>query len=94
MQLAKFTYSSLKKGLEQQTKKKVDALKSLILSNETYELKQIDSMFPQNMINDLVRHRPKNISKLQDTINLNKLHYKAKRENCIISVKRHCVLHF
>ena len=80
--------------MKQQTKKKVDALKSLIFSNKTYELKQIESMFPQNMINDLVRHRQKNITKLQDTINLNKLHYKAKRANCIISVKRHCVLHF
>ena len=47
---AKFTYSSLGKALEKQTEKWADALKSLDICYKTDELKQIESMFPQNHV--------------------------------------------
>ena len=40
------TYSSLGKFIEKQTKKQVDALKSLNLSNKIDELNQIKTIFP------------------------------------------------
>ena len=51
---AKYTYSSLAKALEKQREKQVDALKSQSISNKTYQLKQIDSIFPQDQMNDLM----------------------------------------
>ena len=42
---AKFTYSPLGKALEKQTKKQVDALKSLKISNKTDELKKFKVYF-------------------------------------------------
>ena len=50
MEQATFTYSPLGKALEQQTKKQVDVLKSLILSNKIDELKQIESKFPEKQV--------------------------------------------
>ena len=52
---AKFTYSPLGKAFEKQTEKQVDAKKFLKLSfDKTNELKQIKSLFPQNMVNKMV----------------------------------------
>ena len=42
---SKSTYSPLGKALEKQTKKQVDASKSLNFSNKIDELKQIESIF-------------------------------------------------
>ena len=51
---AKFTYSPFGKTLEKQTKKQVDTLNSLVPSNKRDELKQIESIFPKNLMNDLI----------------------------------------
>ena len=48
---AKFEYSPLEKAFEKQTEKQVGAIKSLNLSNK---LKQIDGIFSQNLMNDLI----------------------------------------
>ena len=56
---AKFTYSPLGKALRKQTKKQVDALKSLNLSNKIDGLKQIENIFPQNQLNDKIIHNLK-----------------------------------
>ena len=47
-----YKYSPLRKALEKQTKKQVDALKYLHFSNKINELTQIKSIFQQNMWND------------------------------------------
>ena len=60
---AKFTYSPLGKPFEKQTEIQVDAIKSLDLSNK---LKRIEGIFPQNLMNDLIRAKLKEIVKLQD----------------------------
>ena len=75
---ATFTYSLLGKALEKQTKKQVDALKSLKISNKMDELRQIENTFPQNQRNDLILHRLEEIIQLQNDIKLNVLNYKAK----------------
>ena len=51
---AKFTYSLFRKALEKQTEQQFDALKSLNVFNKTDELKQIDSTFTRNFLNDLI----------------------------------------
>ena len=60
MEQVKFAYFPLEK--------QVGAIKSLDLSNKKDELKQIEGMFPQNSMNDLVRAKVKEIVKLQDII--------------------------
>ena len=52
----KFAYSSLGKAFEKQTEKQVYAIKSLDPFNM---LKQIEGMFPQNLMNDLFRAKLK-----------------------------------
>ena len=54
---AKCTYSPFGKALGKQTEKQIDALKSLNLSNKTNELKQIECIFPKNLLNDLVIYK-------------------------------------
>ena len=61
---AKFAYSPLGKVFEKQTEKQVGALKSLDLYNKKDELKQIDDIFSQNLMNDLIRDKLKEIIKL------------------------------
>ena len=51
---AKFAISPLGKAFEKQTEKQVGALKSLDLSNKKDELKQIEGIFPQNLMNGLI----------------------------------------
>ena len=58
------TYSPLKKTLEKQTEKQINALKSLNLSNETDELKRIESIFPKNLLIDLTKDKELEIFKL------------------------------
>ena len=47
----RFAYFTLGKVFEKQAKKQVDALKSLNLSAQ---LKQLESIFPQQQLNDLI----------------------------------------
>ena len=56
---AKFTYSPLKKALEKQTEKQVDALKILNLSNERDALKKISGIFSKKEMNDLITYELK-----------------------------------
>ena len=45
---AKFTY--LGEALEKQTERQINVLRSLKLSNKTNELKQIEGVFPKNLL--------------------------------------------
>ena len=60
--------SPLEKDLEKQTKKLVGALKSLGISNKKDEYKQIEGIFPKNILHDMMIKRLKEIIKLQDII--------------------------
>ena len=55
----KFTYSFLGKALEKQTEEQVDALPSLKLSDKTDELKQIEIIFPNNLLTNMINDRAK-----------------------------------
>ena len=46
----------------------VGAIKSLDISNKNYELRQTEHIFPQNLINDLILAKLKELVKLQDII--------------------------
>ena len=61
---SKFAYSHLGKAFEKQTERQVSALKSLDISNKKYKLKQIEGIFPQNFMNDLIRVKLNGIVKL------------------------------
>ena len=63
LEQAKFAYSPLGKAFEKQTEKQVDAIKFLNSSNK---LKQIEGIFPQNLMNDLIRAKLNEIVELQD----------------------------
>ena len=65
---AKFVYSPLGKAFKNQAEKQVGALKSLNPSNKKDELKQIEGIFPQNLMNDLIRDKLKEIVNFQDII--------------------------
>ena len=71
MEQAKFAYS-FGKAFEKQTEKQVDAIKSLDPSNK---LKPIEGICPQNLMNDLVRAKLKEIAELQDIIKKDDLNY-------------------
>ena len=73
---AKFAYSPLGKAFEKQIEKQVGAIKSLDPSNK---LKQIEGIFPKNLMNNLIRAKLKEIVELQDIINKDDLDYKSKR---------------
>ena len=72
---ANFTYSSLEKAFEKQTEKQVDAIKSLDSANR---LKQIGDIFPQKLMNDLIRAKLREIVELRDIIKKDDLNYKSK----------------
>ena len=65
------------KAFEKQTEKRVGAIKSLNRSNK---LKQIASIFAQNLMNDLIRAKLKEIIELQDIVKKNDLNYNSKRK--------------
>ena len=75
---AKFAYCPLEKTLEKPTEEQVGALKSSDTSNKKNELKQIEDIFLQNLMNDLIRVRLKEIVGLQDVIKKDDLIYKSK----------------
>ena len=70
---AKSAYPPLGKASENQTEKQVGTIKSLDLSNKKDELKQTDGIFPQNLMNDLIRVKLKKIVNLQDIIKTDNL---------------------
>ena len=78
---AKFEYSPLGKTLEKQTEKQVGSLKSLDTFNEKNELKQIEGIFRQNLMNDLIRVKLKQIVNSQYIIKKDNINYKSKRGN-------------
>ena len=55
----KFTHSLLGKALEKQTEKQVDELPSLNLSAKTDDLKQIENIFPKNLLTNVINDRAK-----------------------------------
>ena len=73
---AKFTYSALGKAFENQTKEQVKAMKDLNISDKTNELKQIEGIFPQSVLNDLISNKLKKVIDLQKSIELDKLKFK------------------
>ena len=84
----KFPCSPLGKAFVKQTDKQVGALKSLDLSNKKDELKQIEGIFPQNMTNDLVRAKLKEIVNFQNIIKTDQLYYKSKRRKVYINFSK------
>ena len=56
---AKFTYSPLGKAFEKQTKEQVKTIKDLNISDKAGELKQIEDIFPQKVLNDLISNKLK-----------------------------------
>ena len=70
---------ALIRAFEKRTEKHVDALKSLKICNKTDELKQIDVIFPNNQLNDLIINKLKEIMQLQNNIKLDDLEYTTKR---------------
>ena len=75
----KFTYSPKGKAFENQTERLVSGLKSLNSSNKKNDLKQIEGIFPQNLMNGLTDDSLKEIVNLKAIIKTVKLHYKSKR---------------
>ena len=73
---AKFTYSTLGKAFEKQTKEQFKAIKDLNISDKANELKQIENVFSKDVINDLIITKLKKIIELQ-----NKLNYKTYNFN-------------
>ena len=47
--------------------------------------KTIEGIFPQNLMDDLIRAKLKEIDKLQDVVKLDDLSYKSKREKTCFS---------
>ena len=64
------------KIFEKQTKEQLIAIKDLNISNKTNAFKQIESIFPQNVLNGLISVKLKKIIELQNSIELDKLNYK------------------
>ena len=69
--------------MEKQAKKQVDALKSLNLPNKIDELKEIESIFPQNQLNGLIIDKLKEIKELNESKSDN-LEYMTKRGNIFV----------
>ena len=82
--------------MENKTKKHVDALKSLHLSNKINGIKQTESIFPQNQFNDLIIDKLKEIKQLQNNINLDNNIYNIqhKEKNIMFLINIHYLLLF
>ena len=76
---AKFTNSPLGKAFQKQ-KKQVGVVTPLEIPYKRDELKKIEGIFPQNMMNDLICEKLKEIFNLQDNIKTDDLRYKLKRQ--------------
>ena len=67
-------YSPSGKAFEKQREKKIDILKSL-----DPKLEQIEGVFSQNLMNDLIHANIKEMAELQNVIKKDDLNYKLKR---------------
>ena len=67
-------YSPSGKATEKQREKKIDILKSL-----DPKLEQIEGVFSQNLMNDLIHANIKEMVELQNVIKKDDLNYKSKR---------------
>ena len=67
-------YSPSGKASEKQREKKIDILKSL-----DPKLEQIEGVFSQNLMNDLIHANIKEMVELQNVIKKDDLNYKSKR---------------
>ena len=76
---AKFTYSPLGKAFDKQTEKQIGSLKSLDLFNKKAELKKIEGIFSQSLINNLICAKLNKIVNWQDIIKKDIVNYKSKR---------------
>ena len=94
IQQAKFIYSPLVEVLEKQTKKLFDALKLLNISDKTDELKQIESIFPQNQFNASIIDLLNKTKQLQNNIKLNDLENTTKRRKHYSFSKYSCYWFF
>ena len=83
IQQAKFIYYPLGKAFERLTEKHIDALKSLNFPNKINELKQIESIFPKNQVNDLFIDKLKEIMKLQNNIKLDDLNLYSEKKKML-----------
>ena len=72
---ANLAYSHLEKAFKKQREKQIDAIKSLDPSNK---LKRIEGIFPQNLMNGLIRAKLKEIAELKDIFKKDDLNYKSK----------------
>ena len=66
---AKFTYSPLGKVFKEQTKEQAKAIKDLNTSDKRNKLKQIENIFPQNLLNDLVSDQIKKVLSYKTVLN-------------------------
>ena len=73
----KFVYSPLEKSFDKQTEKQAGASNSQDIFNKKDELKHIQGIFPQHLMNDLICVKTKEIIKLKD-IKKDDLNYKSK----------------
>ena len=76
---AKFSYSLLANAFEKETKKQIDTIKSLDISSKKDKLKQTKIIFLQNLMNDLICAKLKEILELQGIIKKDDLNYRSKR---------------
>ena len=67
---------------------KLILLKYLNVSNKIDQLKQVGSLFPKIQLNDLIIDKLKEIKKLQNNINLDKLEYAKNRGKIIMEEKK------
>ena len=61
-------------------------------NNKIHELKQIDSIFPKDQLDDLIIDKLKEIRQLQNNITLENLEYTTKREKVIASINTYYLL--
>ena len=80
----KFTYSPSGKPFKEQTQEQVKATKDSNISDKTDEFKQKEGIFPQNLINDLIRDKLKKDIDLQASIELDKLKYNYDFNNVLL----------
>ena len=83
---AKFTNSPLEKGIRKAKSKTTEdqgkiETKFLNFSNTKYELKQVKDLFSDDQLTNLIKHRLKQIIKLQKSIKINDLIYSLTKKN-------------
>ena len=85
-------YIRISQIFKKQTEKQLCDLKSLDLPDKKNELKQTESTFPKNILNDLVSNKLKEIFELQNIIITDYPYYKSKRKTFIILLNILCLL--